>query len=101
MRVVFGWHLDGPTFPETADGARYSLNSAVVGPAGLVDLLETSLSLDGPNVTPAIRIAQYLARLRVVEDGERFYSASLAADGWATSRPVSYTHLTLPTILLV
>ncbi len=86
MRVVFGWHLDGPTFPETADGALYSLNSAVVGPMGMVDLIETSLGLDGPKVTPALRIAQYHARLRTVEDGARFYSGSLTADGWATSR---------------
>ena len=72
MHVVFGWHLDGPTFPETADGELFSLNSAVVGPMGMVDLIETSLGLDGPSVTPALRIAQYHARLRAAEDGARF-----------------------------
>jgi len=86
MQVVFGWHLDGPTFPETIDGSEFSLNSAVVGAAGLIDLLEGRLGLTGPQVRPALRIAQYLARLRAIEDGSQFYSGSLDADNWATSR---------------
>jgi ATP-dependent helicase/nuclease subunit B len=86
MRVIFGWHLDGSTVPETADGAAFSMDTAVVGPKGLTDLIETKLGLYGPGVSPALRIAQYLARLHVVDDGKRFYSASLEADGWATAR---------------
>lgn len=86
MRVVFGWHLDGPTFPETVDGAEFSLGSDVVGPMGLVGLIEARLGLDGPSISSAMRIAQYWSRLRAIDDETRFCSASLDADGWATAR---------------
>jgi hypothetical protein len=86
LHIVFGWHLDGASFPETADGAHSSLDSAVVGPLGLLNLLEAKIGLNGPNSSPAVRIAQYLSRLQAVDDGERFFSGSLAADGWATAR---------------
>lgn len=88
MRILFGWHLDGPCWPETFDGLAASLDTDVVGPAGLIRLLETKLGLAGPEVSPALRIAQYLARLRAVDDGQRFFSRSLAADGWSVARMV-------------
>ena len=84
--VVFGRHLDGPTFPETPSGNSFVIDEAVVGPLGLVDLLETALGVNGPDTPAALRIAQYWSRLRAIDDGERFFSASLAADGWATAR---------------
>lgn len=57
-----------------------------MGPLQLLDLLETRLGLNGPRAAPAMRIAEYLARLRDMDDGGRFFSRSLAADGWATAR---------------
>ncbi len=86
MKIVFGWHLDGPTWPETPDGRRFALDAAVVGPLGLLDLLETRLGVNGPGRPAALRIAQYLSRLRSTDDGRAFFSRSLAADGWATAR---------------
>ncbi|PWC96005.1 PD-(D/E)XK nuclease family protein [Azospirillum sp. TSO5] len=86
MRILFGWHLDGPSWPETCDGTAAGLDTDIVGPAGLIRLLETRLGLGGPEVSPALRIAQYLARLRAVDDGRRFFSRSLAADGWSVAR---------------
>ena len=86
MKIVFGWHLDGPTWPETPDGHPFALDAAVVGPRGLLDLLETRLGLNGPGQAAALRIAQYLSRLRSIDDGAAFFSRSLAADGWATAR---------------
>ena len=86
MKIVFGWHLDGPTWPETPDGQRFVLDAAVVGPLGLLDLLETRLGLNGPGRPAALRIARYLSRLRSTDDGRAFFSRSLAADGWATAR---------------
>ena len=86
MRILFGWHLDGPCWPETFAGTGASLDTDVVGPAGLVRHLETRLGLAGPEVSPALRIAQYLARLRAVDDGRCFFSRSLAADGWSVAR---------------
>ena len=86
LKIVFGWHLDGPTCPEVPDGGAFSIDAAVAGPLELLDLLETRLGLNGPGAAPALRIAQYLSRLRALDDGERFFSRSLAADGWATAR---------------
>lgn len=86
LRIVFGWHLDGPTFPETTDRGAFCINAAVVGPLGLLDILETILGCNGPVIPPAVRIAQYLSRLKAIDDGKRFYSSSLTADNWATSR---------------
>lgn len=86
MNIVFGWHLDGPTCPETPGGEAFAVDAAVVGPLQLLDVLETRLGLNGPRAAPAIRIAQYLARLRAVDDGSQFFSRSLGADGWATAR---------------
>ena len=86
MNIVFGWHLDGPTVPETPDGEAFALDAAVVGPVGLLALLETRLGVNGPATPPARRIAQYLARLRAVDDDHRFFSRSFAADAWATAR---------------
>ena len=86
MRILFGWHLDGPCWPETFDGLDASLDTDIVGPAGLIRHLETRLGLAGPEVSPALRTAQYLARLRAVDDGQRFFSRSLAADGWSVAR---------------
>ena len=86
MKIVFGWHLDGQTFPEIPDGGACAVDAAVAGPLEFLDLLETRLGLNSPSVAPALRIAQYLSRLRALDDGERFYSRSLAADGWATAR---------------
>ncbi len=86
MKIVFGWHLDGPTCPETPGGEAFAIDAAVVGPAGLLNLLETRLGLNTPATAPARRIAQYVARLRAIDDGRSFFSRSFAADAWATAR---------------
>ena len=84
--IVFGWHLDGPSFPETPSGQAYVIDEAVVGPLGLLNLLEANLGINGPGAPAALRIAQYWARLRAIDDGDQFFSPSLEADGWATAR---------------
>ena len=86
MKIVFGWYLDGPTCPETPDGRTFAIDAAVVGPAGLLNLLEMRLGLNAPATPPARRIAQYVARLRAIDDGRGFFSRSFAADAWATAR---------------
>ncbi|PWC35930.1 PD-(D/E)XK nuclease family protein [Azospirillum sp. TSO35-2] len=88
MRVQFGWHLDGSCWPETIDGLHAGLGTQVAGPAGLLGILETRLGLSGPEVPPALRTAQYLSRLRAADDGTRFYSRSLAADGWSVAEQI-------------
>jgi ATP-dependent helicase/nuclease subunit B len=85
MQVVFGWDLDGPCFPETAAEGAPTINSALVGPRGLLGLLETRLGLRRPNEQRAVRIAQYLALLHKVDDKTHFFSDSLRVDPWATA----------------
>ncbi len=85
MDVVFGWELDGLHFPETASGQLAHFNSLISGPSSFLGLLETRLGLRRPAIPRALRIADYLVLLRKQDNGERFFSASLSSDGWATA----------------
>jgi CRISPR/Cas system-associated exonuclease Cas4 (RecB family) len=88
MHIVFGWELDGSSHPQTANGAAAAIGQPVVGPNGLLDILESTLGLLGPNTPAAVRIARYLERLRSLDDGSRFYSRSFARDAWATAKQI-------------
>src|ERR1700730_6298933 len=88
MQVIFGIAPDGDIYPDvpgTADGA---LGYPVVGPVGLIEILETQLGLTGPRTNEAVRIATYVskARLALHSDQQRFFASSFSRDPWATSR---------------
>lgn len=85
MQVVFGWDLDGPCFPETPSGEFAAFNAAVLGPRGLLGLLETKLGLRRATEQRAVRVAQYLRMLQAADDGDQFFSNSLNVDPWATA----------------
>ncbi len=85
MDVVFGLWADGGASPDHAGGGRGALGQPVVGPAGLVDILETALGLGGPRSAQVVRIASFQSTLEAL-DGEYFWSRSLAMDPWATAR---------------
>jgi ATP-dependent helicase/nuclease subunit B len=85
MHLIFGWELDGGSCPETPE-PRGCLGAAVVGPLGLVDVLERWLGLGGPETPTALRVAQQLARLQALPTAEAFFARSLEVDGWATAR---------------
>jgi ATP-dependent helicase/nuclease subunit B len=84
MQLFFGAAADGRTFPDHPGGRDGAVDCAVVGPAGLVDALESQLGLLGPRVSKAVRIAAYVAKLRAAGDG-RFWSASFTKDPWSTA----------------
>lgn len=88
MKLVFALSADARTYPDFPGSARGVLNEAVVGPAGLVQILETQLGLTGPQPAEAIRVAAYLKKLRAARlaNGAAFYTASLDKDPWGTSR---------------
>jgi len=84
MHLYFGMAADGRTFPDHPGAGDGALDSAVVGPAGLIDALESQLGLSAPKVSKAVRIAAYVAKLRAAGDG-RFWSESFAKDSWSTA----------------
>lgn len=88
MHIVFGWKLDGPCYPQTANGALDAIGEPVVGPNGFLGLLESALGIVGPTTPVAVRIARYQGRLRLLDNGSRFYSRSFARDPWATSKQI-------------
>ena len=61
MHLVFGLACDGRTCPDFPSEGAGSIGATVVGPAGLLDILETQLGLGGPPVSDAIRISDYAA----------------------------------------
>jgi RecB family exonuclease len=87
MHLVFGLACDGRTCPDFPGAAEGSLDTAVVGPSGLLDILETQLGLRCPSVPDALRVAAYAAKLRVAlnHGGPAFFAASFDRDPWATA----------------
>lgn len=85
MHIILGYAFDGGAFPDALGDTDAVAGHAVAGPAGLLSILETRLGLKGPPVHPAVRIGQYLARLKAANNGRRFYSRSFEADAWATA----------------
>lgn len=76
LRVTFGWQLGSRQGPLLE--SRFG--EPIVGRFGMLELLEVYLGLAGPAVARSQRVAAFLGCLRKVDDGGRFYSASLRAD---------------------
>ncbi|TAY41471.1 PD-(D/E)XK nuclease family protein [Rhizobium leguminosarum] len=85
MDVVFGLWADGGASPGHGGGVAGALGQPVLGPVGLVDMLETALGLGGPPRPQVVRIAAFQASLEAL-DGTYFWSRSLAMDPWSTAR---------------
>jgi hypothetical protein len=63
-----------------------SFGAPVVGPAGLVTLLEAELGLGDPPSSVLDRVVAWRAKREAADGSERFWTRSLAADAWATAR---------------
>lgn len=83
--VVFGWHLDGLSYPETCNRDTFSLGGIVTGPDGLTSQLALRLGITRPFVSQAVRIARYMKALHSCDDGKQFYSTSFNLDSWSTA----------------
>ncbi|AXK79542.1 PD-(D/E)XK nuclease family protein [Pseudolabrys taiwanensis] len=88
LNLVFGWWADGITWPEMPGTADAYLGETVVGPAGLLDVLETALGTGAPPQSHACRIAEWQAKMRAADDGARVWSQSYKIDPWGTARLV-------------
>lgn len=81
MHITLGLNLDSRLGPSRQD----ALDQPVLGPMGLLGLLETWLGLSRPEVSTAQRVTTYLGYLRKQAVQGRFYTRSLEADGVGTS----------------
>lgn len=81
QRIILGRYLDG----ERATEAQNTMGKSVVGPLGMLSLLETQLGL--LRLQPAIseRIVQYADCLRELDTPTRFYSQSFDTDPLGTA----------------
>lgn len=86
MDIVFGLFADGGAVPDHAGASTGALGAPVVGPNGLLDLLETIYGLSAPPTAHVVRIAAWQAALAAADDGARFWSASSAVDAWSSAR---------------
>ncbi|WP_460448297.1 PD-(D/E)XK nuclease family protein [Alsobacter sp. SYSU BS001988] len=88
MDLIFGLACDGRVYPDFPGDGAGAFDAAVVGPAGLLDILELALGLTAPQVSQAARTAAYAARLRSASADlpPPFFARSFAADPWATAR---------------
>jgi ATP-dependent helicase/nuclease subunit B len=87
MKLVFGLEADGRTYPDFPGGKSAVLGEAVVGPRGLIGVLETQLGLTGPSKAEAVRIAAYAAKLAAAKKRRptAFFAVSFDKDPWSTA----------------
>lgn len=86
MDVVFGLRADGGAWPEHGGVGAGAVGAPVVGPLGLIDILETARGMGAPTTANVVRIAAFQAALERLEGPPRFWARSLEVDGWATAR---------------
>lgn len=81
LRLTLGWSLDG----QRASSPANLLGAAVLGPLGLLDILETRLGLAARHPSRAERIVQYRDCLQALDAEARFYHHSFATDPLGTA----------------
>lgn len=81
QRITFGWYLDGQRSKAPVD----HLGTAVVGPLGLLNILETQLGLVAVQPSAAERTIQYRDCLQALDTPTRFYHHSFALDPLGTA----------------
>jgi ATP-dependent helicase/nuclease subunit B len=87
LNIVFGTACDGRTYPDFPGDDDGTIGSIVVGPSGLIGLLETQLGLTGPWDSDTVRVAAYANKLQSLADSgsEHFFKRSLQTDPWGTA----------------
>ena len=81
QRITFGLYLDGQRGAPPSD----SVGEAVVGPLGLLGILETQLGLVAVHPSAAERTIQYRDCLAMFDAPSRFYHRSFALDPIGTA----------------
>lgn len=86
MDIVFGLQADAGAWPDHGGTGPGASGAPVVGPNGLVEILETARGLGHPPTPSVVRIAAFQAALEALDGPPRFWTRSLAVDGWSTAR---------------
>lgn len=86
MDIVFGLQADAGAWPDHGGAGFGASGAPVVGPNGLVEVLETARGLGAPSTANVVRIAAFQSTLENLEGPPRFWTKSLEVDGWATAR---------------
>lgn len=81
QNITFGLHLDGQRTTQPVN----AIGSAVVGPVGFLEILETHLGLLAIRPSEASRTAQYRECLEKCDGDQRFYHRSFNADPLGTA----------------
>lgn len=88
MKIVLGLDADRGAWPPTTDGSSAQAGGAVVGPRGLLTIVETALGMRGPAQPQVVRLVRWRAKLAAADGPGRFWHASFAVDPFATARTV-------------
>lgn len=86
MDIVFGLQADAGAWPDHGGAGSGASGEPVVGPNGLVEILETARGLGAPSTANVVRIAAFEAALENLDGPPRFWEKSLEVDGWSTAR---------------
>ncbi len=81
MHVVLGLHLDR----ERSWKKRNAFNRLVLGPSGLLSLLELYLGLSAKRPAKLQRVIQFRKILKQLDNGKRFYSRSMRVDDFGVA----------------
>lgn len=81
MKIRFGMQLDG----QQGWHIKNTLGEAVVGPKGMLGILENQLGLLSEPVPQSRRVVQYLACLKSMDHEGRFFHRTLQADELGTA----------------
>ena len=71
MHIILGYELDTGSYPYALGNDEARQGVVVFGPAGLVGVSETRLGLTRIHIHQAIRIGQYLKRLKEADNKVR------------------------------
>lgn len=86
MEITFGLQADAGAWPDHGGAGSGASGAPVVGPNGLVEILEIARGLGTPLPAYVVRIAAWEAAIEKLAGPPRFWTKSLEVDGWAAAR---------------
>ncbi|HKM01692.1 MAG TPA: PD-(D/E)XK nuclease family protein [Sedimentibacter sp.] len=82
MNIVFGMQMDGSVWSNQPS----AIGKVRTGPNGLLNILESQLGLSKPTLHPALRINEYMDRIKEIDDDTMWFHDSFSADAWSTAK---------------